>query len=59
MSPNVSLVGKQANVDTPDASRRLLGACASAGAPLLLYEPQRATLHDAFVRLVGGESATP
>ena len=23
------------------------------GAPLILFEPQRATLHDAFVRLVG------
>ncbi|MGE3867010.1 MAG: ABC transporter ATP-binding protein [Hyphomonadaceae bacterium] len=44
----------RAPLDAPDASRRLLAACAAAGAPLLLYEPQRATLHDAFVRLVGG-----
>jgi ABC-2 type transport system ATP-binding protein len=37
----------------PDSSRRLLGACASVNAPLALYEPARATLHDAFVRIVG------
>ncbi len=36
-----------------DASRRLLAACASVNAPLALYEPARATLHDAFVRIVG------
>jgi ABC-2 type transport system ATP-binding protein len=40
-----------------DEQRRLLGALAAAGAPLSLYEPQRATLHEAFVRLVGGEDA--
>lgn len=40
-------------LDGPDASRRLLAACASANAPLTLYEPARATLHDAFVRIVG------
>jgi ABC-2 type transport system ATP-binding protein len=39
-------------LDTPDASRRLLAACAAVGAPLALYEPQRATLHDAFMRMV-------
>jgi ABC-2 type transport system ATP-binding protein len=40
-----------------DEQRRLLGALAVAGAPLSLYEPQRATLHEAFVRLVGAEDA--
>jgi len=40
-------------LDGPDASRRLLAACASVNAPLALYEPARATLHDAFVRIVG------
>jgi ABC-2 type transport system ATP-binding protein len=37
-----------------DASRRLLAACAASNAPLAFYEPARATLHDAFVRIVGG-----
>ena len=37
----------------PDSSRRLLAACAAVNAPLALYEPARATLHEAFVRLVG------
>jgi ABC-2 type transport system ATP-binding protein len=37
----------------PESSRALLGACVAAGAPLTLFEPQRATLHEAFVRLVG------
>ena len=36
-----------------DASRRLLAVCAAVNAPLALYEPARATLHDAFVRIVG------
>ena len=45
-------VGLSASED----SRRLLAACVAAGAPLSLYEPQRASLHDAFVRLVGGEA---
>jgi ABC-2 type transport system ATP-binding protein len=40
-------------LSAPEDSRRLLAACVSAGAPLTLYEPQRASLHDAFVRLVG------
>lgn len=35
-----------------DDAKRLLSACVSAGAPLMLFEPARATLHDAFVRLV-------
>lgn len=41
-------------LDAPDASRRLLAVCAAVGAPLALYEPARATLHDAFVRIVSG-----
>jgi ABC-2 type transport system ATP-binding protein len=43
------------SVALPDAqaSRRLLAACAAVNAPLALYEPARATLHDAFVRIVG------
>jgi ABC-2 type transport system ATP-binding protein len=36
-----------------DSSRALLSACVSAGAPLTLFEPQRSSLHDAFVKLVG------
>jgi ABC-2 type transport system ATP-binding protein len=44
-------------LDGPDASRRLLAACAAANAPLALYEPARATLHDAFVRIVGASAA--
>jgi len=31
----------------------LLAACAAVNAPLALYEPARAMLHDAFVRIVG------
>lgn len=41
------------SLESRDASRRLLAACAAANAPLALYEPARATLHDAFVRIVG------
>ena len=40
-------------LNDPQSSRRLLAACASVNAPLALYEPARATLHDAFVRIVG------
>ncbi|MBL8560510.1 MAG: ATP-binding cassette domain-containing protein [Hyphomonadaceae bacterium] len=40
-------------LDDANASRRLLAACAAVNAPLALYEPARATLHDAFVRIVG------
>ena len=36
-----------------NASRHLLAACAAVNAPLALYEPARATLHEAFVRMVG------
>ena len=48
-----------APLDTADAARRLLAACVAAGAPLTLFEPSRATLHDAFVRLVGAAAAPP
>ena len=43
------------SVALPDAaaSRRLLAACAAVNAPLALYEPARAPLHVAFVRIVG------
>jgi ABC-2 type transport system ATP-binding protein len=34
-------------------SRRVLSACVAEGAPLTHFEPQRATLHQAFVQLVG------
>lgn len=48
----------RAGLDGKDASRRLLAACVSAGAPLTLFEPTKATLHEAFVRLVG-DAASP
>jgi ABC-2 type transport system ATP-binding protein len=38
-------------------SRQLLAACVEAGAPLSLFEPARASLHEAFVALVGDKSA--
>lgn len=37
-------------------SRQLLQACVEAGAPLSLFEPARASLHEAFVALVGEEA---
>ncbi len=39
-------------------ARHLLQACVEAGAPLTLFEPARASLHEAFVALVG-EQALP
>jgi ABC-2 type transport system ATP-binding protein len=33
-------------------AKKLLSACVASGAPLMLFEPARASLHDAFVRLV-------
>jgi ABC-2 type transport system ATP-binding protein len=39
-----------------NAGRRLLSAAVQAGAPLIAFEPNRASLHDAFVALVGGVS---
>lgn len=44
-------------LEGPDAPRRLLSACVAASAPLTLFEPQRSSLHDAFVQLVGPEHA--
>ncbi|HWA00934.1 MAG TPA: ATP-binding cassette domain-containing protein [Caulobacterales bacterium] len=43
----------RAALEGPDASRRLLAACVEAQAPLSLFEPARASLHEAFVALVG------
>ncbi|MES1156726.1 MAG: ATP-binding cassette domain-containing protein [Alphaproteobacteria bacterium] len=40
-----------------DASRRLLAACVEAQVPLSLFEPARASLHEAFVALVGNGAA--
>lgn len=37
-------------------SRQLLQACVEVGAPLSLFEPARASLHEAFVALVGEEA---
>ncbi len=36
-------------------SQAVLDACISGGARITRFEPQRASLHDAFVTLVGGE----
>lgn len=41
------------DLNTAADTRRLLGAAVAAGAPLSLFEPTRATLHEAFVALVG------
>jgi ABC-2 type transport system ATP-binding protein len=38
-------------------ARQLLQACVEAGAPLTLFEPARASLHEAFVALVGENAA--
>ena len=38
-------------------SRQLLSACVEVGAPLSLFEPSRASLHEAFVALVGRDAA--
>jgi ABC-2 type transport system ATP-binding protein len=46
-------------LDGADASRRLLSAAVSAGAPLTLFEPAKPSLHQAFVRLVGAQAAPP
>ena len=47
----------RAGLDAGDASRRLLAACVSVGAPLTLFEPTKASLHEAFVRLVGDQAS--
>ena len=38
-------------------ARQLLQTCVEAGAPLTLFEPARASLHEAFVALVGESAA--
>ena len=38
-------------------ARTLLQACVEVGAPLTLFEPARASLHEAFVALVGADAA--
>jgi ABC-2 type transport system ATP-binding protein len=43
-------------LDTSRDSRQLLQACVEAGVPLSLFEPARASLHEAFVALVGEEA---
>lgn len=40
-------------------SRQLLQACVEMGAPLSLFEPARASLHEAFVTLAGEEARGP
>jgi ABC-2 type transport system ATP-binding protein len=43
-------------LDNGHGSRQLLQACVEAGAPLSLFEPARASLHEAFVALVGDKA---
>ena len=43
----------RARLENGSGSRQLLQACVEAGAPLSLFEPARASLHEAFVALVG------
>lgn len=47
----------RAKLDNGKGSRQLLQACVDAGAPLSLFEPARASLHEAFVALVGDKIA--
>jgi ABC-2 type transport system ATP-binding protein len=47
----------RARLDNGKGSRQLLAACVEAGAPLSLFEPARASLHEAFVALVGEDAA--
>lgn len=56
-APGIGVRRWRAGLEGPEASRRLLAACVSAGAPLTLFEPTKATLHEAFVRLVGAASS--
>jgi len=62
---NIALDGEEhgnkrwrAKLENGHGSRPLLQACVEAGAPLSLFEPARASLHEAFVALVG-DRATP
>ncbi|HYD88847.1 MAG TPA: ATP-binding cassette domain-containing protein [Vitreimonas sp.] len=43
----------RAKLENGHGSRQLLQACVEAGAPLSLFEPARASLHEAFVAMVG------
>lgn len=43
----------RAKLENGHGSRQLLQACVEVGAPLSLFEPARASLHEAFVALVG------
>jgi ABC-2 type transport system ATP-binding protein len=43
----------RATLENGRGSRQLLQACVEAGAPLSLFEPTRASLHEAFVAVVG------
>jgi ABC-2 type transport system ATP-binding protein len=47
----------RARLESATGSRQLLSACVEAGAPLSLFEPARASLHEAFVALVGEQAA--
>lgn len=47
----------RAGLDGGADARALLSACVEAGAPLTLFEPTRASLHEAFVALVGEDAA--
>ena len=47
----------RAKLENGKGSRQLLQACVEAGAPLSLFEPARASLHEAFVALVGASAA--
>lgn len=47
----------RAKLENGHGSRQLLQACVEAGAPLSLFEPARASLHEAFVALVGDKAA--
>lgn len=57
---NISFDGEEhgnkrwrALLENGKGSRQLLQACVESGAPLSLFEPARASLHEAFVALVG------
>jgi ABC-2 type transport system ATP-binding protein len=49
----------RARLENGTGSRQLLAACVEAGAPLSLFEPARASLHEAFVALVGDVAIQP
>lgn len=61
---NISFDGEEhgnkrwrAKLENGHGSRQLLQACVEVGAPLSLFEPARASLHEAFVALVGDKAA--